>query len=51
MHIVLAGFIVGVRDGLTGAGGRALMTPILVLAVGCTRQPMARPSAAVTARR
>jgi len=34
MHIVLAGFIVGVLVGLTGAGGGALMTPILILLFG-----------------
>ncbi len=42
MHIVLAGFIVGVLVGLTGAGGGALMTPILILAFGVA------PSAAVS---
>ena len=34
MHIVLAGFIVGILIGLTGTGGGALMTPILVLLFG-----------------
>ena len=33
-HIVLAGFIVGILIGLTGTGGGALMTPILVLLFG-----------------
>jgi uncharacterized membrane protein YfcA len=42
MHIVLAGFIVGVLVGLTGSGGGALMTPILILLFGVT------PSAAVS---
>lgn len=42
MHIVLAGFIVGILVGLTGAGGGALMTPILILLFGVT------PSAAVS---
>ena len=42
MHLVLAGFIVGILVGLTGAGGGALMTPILVLLFGVT------PSAAVS---
>jgi uncharacterized protein len=42
MHIVLAGFIVGILIGLTGTGGGALMTPILVLLFGVT------PSAAVS---
>jgi len=32
--IALAGFIVGVVVGLTGMGGGALMTPILVLGFG-----------------
>jgi uncharacterized protein len=41
-RIVLAGLIVGVLVGLTGAGGGALMTPILVLLFGVT------PSAAVS---
>ena len=34
MQIVLAGFIVGVLVGLTGSGGGALMTPILILLFG-----------------
>src|ERR1700757_1095581 len=42
MHIVLAGFIVGVLVGLTGSGGGALMTPILILLFGVT------PTAAVS---
>jgi hypothetical protein len=42
MHIVLAGFIVGILVGLTGAGGGALMTPILILLFGVA------PSAAVS---
>jgi len=42
MHIVLAGFIVGMLVGLTGAGGGALMTPILILLFGVA------PSAAVS---
>jgi uncharacterized protein len=42
MHLVLAGFIVGILVGLTGAGGGALMTPILILLFGVT------PSAAVS---
>jgi uncharacterized membrane protein YfcA len=41
-HIVLAGAIVGLLVGMTGAGGGALMTPILVLLFGVT------PSAAVS---
>jgi uncharacterized protein len=41
-HIVLAGFIVGILIGLTGTGGGALMTPILVLLFGVA------PSAAVS---
>lgn len=41
-HIVLAGLIVGLLVGMTGAGGGALMTPILVLLFGVT------PSAAVS---
>ena len=42
MHIVIAGFIVGILVGLTGSGGGALMTPILILLFGVT------PSAAVS---
>jgi uncharacterized membrane protein YfcA len=42
LHIVLAGLIVGLLVGMTGAGGGALMTPILVLMFGVT------PSAAVS---
>jgi len=42
MHIVLAGFIVGILVGLTGTGGGALMTPILILLFGVA------PSAAVS---
>jgi hypothetical protein len=42
LHIVLAGLIVGVLVGLTGTGGGALMTPILVLLFGVA------PSAAVS---
>jgi len=41
-HIVLAGAIVGFTVGLTGMGGGALMTPILVIFFGIT------PSSAVT---
>jgi uncharacterized membrane protein YfcA len=41
-HIVLAGLIVGLLVGMTGAGGGALMTPILVLMFNVT------PSAAVS---
>jgi hypothetical protein len=42
MHIVIAGFIVGILVGLTGSGGGALMTPILILLFGVS------PSAAVS---
>ncbi len=42
MHIVLAGFIVGILVGLTGTCGGALMTPILILLFGVA------PSAAVS---
>src|ERR1700760_123751 len=42
MHIVIAGFIVGILVGLTGSGGGALMTPILILLFGVT------PSSAVS---
>jgi uncharacterized protein len=41
-HIVIAGLIVGLLVGTTGAGGGALMTPILVLLFGVT------PTAAVS---
>jgi uncharacterized membrane protein YfcA len=42
LSIVIAGLIVGVLVGMTGAGGGALMTPILILLFGVT------PSAAVS---
>jgi len=42
LSIVLAGLIVGLLIGLTGAGGGALMTPILILMFGVT------PSSAVS---
>jgi hypothetical protein len=42
MHIVIAGFIVGILVGLTGSGGGALMTPILILLFGVS------PSTAVS---
>ncbi len=42
LNIVIAGLIVGVLVGMTGAGGGALMTPILILLFGVT------PSAAVS---
>ena len=41
-HLALAGLIVGFCVGLTGMGGGALMTPVLVLGFGIT------PSAAVS---
>ena len=40
--IVIAGLIVGVLVGLTGMGGGALMTPVLVLVFGV--QPLAAVS-------
>jgi uncharacterized protein len=42
LDIVIAGLIVGLLVGMTGAGGGALMTPILILLFGIT------PSAAVS---
>jgi uncharacterized protein len=42
LSIVIAGLIVGVLVGMTGAGGGALMTPILILLFGVT------PSSAVS---
>jgi uncharacterized protein len=42
LSIVIAGLIVGVLVGMTGAGGGALMTPILILLFGVA------PSAAVS---
>jgi uncharacterized protein len=42
LDIVIAGLIVGLLVGMTGAGGGALMTPILILLFGVT------PSAAVS---
>jgi uncharacterized membrane protein YfcA len=45
--IALAGFIVGIVVGLTGMGGGALMTPILVLGFGI--QPLAAVSSDLVA--
>jgi hypothetical protein len=42
LSIVIAGLVVGVLVGMTGAGGGALMTPILILLFGVT------PSSAVS---
>ena len=42
LDIVIAGLIVGLLVGMTGAGGGALMTPILILLFGVT------PSTAVS---
>jgi uncharacterized membrane protein YfcA len=42
LDIVIAGLVVGLLVGMTGAGGGALMTPILILLFGIT------PSAAVS---
>ncbi|HEX4061773.1 MAG TPA: sulfite exporter TauE/SafE family protein [Streptosporangiaceae bacterium] len=42
LDIVIAGLVVGLLVGMTGSGGGALMTPILILLFGVT------PSAAVT---
>jgi hypothetical protein len=42
LQIVIAGLIVGLLVGMTGAGGGALMTPILILLFGVT------PSTAVS---
>lgn len=42
LDIVVAGLVVGLLVGMTGAGGGALMTPILILLFGVT------PSAAVS---
>jgi hypothetical protein len=42
LDIVIAGVIVGLLVGMTGAGGGALMTPILILLFGVT------PSAAIS---
>ena len=42
MFVALAGFIVGFVVGLTGMGGGALMTPIMVLVFGV--QPLAAVS-------
>ena len=47
LDISLAGFVVGVVIGLTGMGGGALMTPLLVLAFGV--QPLAAVSSDVVA--
>jgi uncharacterized protein len=40
--IVVAGLIVGLLVGLTGSGGEALLTPVLILLFGVT------PSAAIS---
>jgi len=47
VYIVLAGFIVGAVVGITGMGGGALMTPILVLLFGV--QPLAAVSSDLVA--
>lgn len=47
LYIVLAGFIVGAIVGITGMGGGALMTPILVLVFGV--QPLAAVSSDLVA--
>jgi len=47
VYIVLAGFIVGAIVGITGMGGGALMTPILVLLFGV--QPLAAVSSDLVA--
>jgi uncharacterized membrane protein YfcA len=41
-YIVLGGAIVGLLVGMTGAGGGALMTPMLILLFGV------KPSAAIS---
>lgn len=35
--LILAGFLVGVLVGLTGVGGGALMTPLLLLIFGVSQ--------------
>jgi uncharacterized protein len=47
MYVVLAGFLVGAVVGMTGMGGGALMTPILVLVFGI--QPLAAVSSDLVA--
>jgi uncharacterized protein len=42
LDIVVAGLIVGLLVGLTGSGGGALLTPVLILLFGVT------PSAAIS---
>src|SRR5438270_12620308 len=46
-YVALAGLIVGVAVGLTGMGGGALMTPVLVLLFGV--QPLAAVSSDLVA--
>src|SRR2546428_12415414 len=47
VYVVLAGFLVGAVVGMTGMGGGALMTPILVLLFGV--QPLAAVSSDLVA--
>jgi uncharacterized protein len=47
IYVVLAGFLVGAIVGMTGMGGGALMTPILVLVFGI--QPLAAVSSDLVA--
>jgi uncharacterized protein len=47
IYVVLAGFLVGAIVGMTGMGGGALMTPILVLVFGV--QPLAAVSSDLVA--
>src|SRR5262245_49456576 len=47
LYVVLAGFLVGAVVGMTGMGGGALMTPILVLVFGI--QPLAAVSSDLVA--
>ena len=47
IYVALAGLIVGVVVGMTGMGGGALMTPILVLVFGV--QPLAAVSSDLVA--
>ncbi len=47
LNLALAGFVVGVVVGLTGMGGGALMTPVLVLFFGV--QPLAAVSSDLVA--
>jgi uncharacterized membrane protein YfcA len=46
-YIVLGSAIVGLLVGMTGAGGGALMTPMLILLFGVTPRPRSRATSSL----